>query len=44
MSYAHDVLALRYGRIEDGVMRFSGSPEEPPGPVSGACEQDLISR
>jgi hypothetical protein len=24
MSYAHDVLKLRYGRINDGAMRFSG--------------------
>jgi cation diffusion facilitator CzcD-associated flavoprotein CzcO len=24
MSYAHDVLKLRYGRIDDGAMRFSG--------------------
>jgi hypothetical protein len=23
MSYAHDVLALRYGKINDGAMRFS---------------------
>ena len=24
MSYAHDVLTLRYGKINDGAMRFSG--------------------
>jgi monooxygenase len=24
MSYAHDVLTLRYGKIDDGAMRFSG--------------------
>ena len=23
MSYAHDLLTLRYGRINDGVLRFS---------------------
>lgn len=26
MSYAHDVLSLRYGRIDDGTMRFSRRP------------------
>jgi len=26
MSYAHDVVTLRYGRISDGVMRFSRLP------------------
>jgi hypothetical protein len=25
MSYAHDVLKLRYGRINDGAMRFSSN-------------------
>jgi monooxygenase len=44
MSYAHDLVALRYGRVEDGVMRFSSPPEGPPEAVSGVCEQDLISR
>jgi hypothetical protein len=23
MSYAHDLLRLRYGRIDDGALRFS---------------------
>jgi hypothetical protein len=23
MSYAHDLVKLRHGRIDDGVMRFS---------------------
>jgi cation diffusion facilitator CzcD-associated flavoprotein CzcO len=27
MSYAHDVVKLRYGRIDDGAMRFSRRPE-----------------
>jgi monooxygenase len=45
MSYAHDVLALRYGRIDDGVMRFAKSgPDGRQNAVSGACEQDLITR
>jgi len=26
MSYAHDVLNLRYGRVDDGAMRFSRRP------------------
>jgi cation diffusion facilitator CzcD-associated flavoprotein CzcO len=26
MSYAHDVVALRHGRIDDGVMRFAPHP------------------
>ncbi len=26
MSYAHDVLKLRYGRVDDGTMRFSRRP------------------
>ena len=26
MSYAHDVVKLRYGRIDDGAMRFSRRP------------------
>jgi monooxygenase len=26
MSYAHDVLKLRYGRVDDGVLRFSRRP------------------
>jgi monooxygenase len=44
MSYAHDVLALRYGRIDDGVLRFSGpGPQGPKVPSSGRCEQDLIA-
>jgi monooxygenase len=28
MSYAHDVLTLRYGRINDGAMRFSRLPRD----------------
>jgi hypothetical protein len=31
MSYAHDVLKLRYGKINDGALRFSGPV--PAGPV-----------
>jgi cation diffusion facilitator CzcD-associated flavoprotein CzcO len=27
MSYAHDVLTLRHGRIDDGAMRFARRPE-----------------
>ncbi|GIH18562.1 flavin-containing monooxygenase [Rugosimonospora africana] len=30
MSYAHDVLNLRYGRIDDGVLRFSRRPAVAP--------------
>jgi hypothetical protein len=30
MNYAHDVLKLRYGRIEDGVLRFSRQPAPVP--------------
>jgi len=30
MSYAHDVLKLRYGRIHDGALRFSRRPEAVP--------------
>lgn len=26
MSYARDVIALRYGKIDDGAMRFSRLP------------------
>jgi hypothetical protein len=26
MSYAHDVITLRYGKINDGAMRFSRLP------------------
>jgi hypothetical protein len=32
MSYAHDVITLRYGKINDGAMRFSrrrGAPAPP---------------
>ena len=44
MSYAHDVLALRYGRIEDGVIRFSSpGPDESQISAPRPCEQDLIS-
>ncbi len=32
MSYAHDLLRLRYGRINDGAMRFSARPAAGPGP------------
>ncbi len=48
MSYAHDLVALRYGRIADGVMTFSGPRPDgsagPKTPLSGVCEQDLISQ
>jgi hypothetical protein len=27
MSYAHDVVRLRHGRIEDGAMRFARRDE-----------------
>ncbi|MGC9665312.1 flavin-containing monooxygenase [Planosporangium sp. 12N6] len=30
MSYAHDVLALRYGRIDDGVLRFQRRTDRAP--------------
>jgi monooxygenase len=30
MSYAHDVVKLRYGRIDDGAMRFSRRPAAVP--------------
>jgi hypothetical protein len=26
MSYAHDVVKLRHGRIDDGALRFSRRP------------------
>ena len=32
MSYAHDVLTLRYGKINDGAMRFSRSRVPEPAP------------
>nr|WP_300975555.1 NAD(P)/FAD-dependent oxidoreductase [Sphingomonas sp. LHG3406-1] len=37
-NYALDLAALRYGKVEDGVMRFSGSPQRtPPAPsLTGA--------
>jgi cation diffusion facilitator CzcD-associated flavoprotein CzcO len=44
MSYAHDLVALRYGRIADGVMRFSSPQEGPREPLSRVCEQDLIAQ
>jgi cation diffusion facilitator CzcD-associated flavoprotein CzcO len=36
MSYAHDLLKLRYGRIDDGTMRFSRRPVTP-----GAVRQSV---
>ncbi|PXY22694.1 flavin-containing monooxygenase [Prauserella muralis] len=30
MSYAHDLLALRYGRIDDGNLRFARTPDVVP--------------
>ncbi|MBV9383134.1 MAG: NAD(P)/FAD-dependent oxidoreductase [Streptosporangiaceae bacterium] len=38
MSYAHDLLKLRYGRIGDGAMRFSTRPAAPQGATLPACE------
>jgi hypothetical protein len=35
MSYAHDVITLRYGKINDGVIRFSRIPQAQP-PAKGA--------
>jgi monooxygenase len=29
MSYAHDLFTLRYGRIDDGILRFSRRPATP---------------
>jgi hypothetical protein len=34
MSYAHDVLKLRYGRIDDGALRFVGRRVREPHPVA----------
>jgi cation diffusion facilitator CzcD-associated flavoprotein CzcO len=34
MSYAHDIVTLRYGRINDGAMRFSRAPS--PGDAAAA--------
>jgi cation diffusion facilitator CzcD-associated flavoprotein CzcO len=33
MSYAHDVLALRYGRIDEGVLRCQCRPDRGSGPL-----------
>jgi cation diffusion facilitator CzcD-associated flavoprotein CzcO len=33
MSYAHDIVTLRYGKINDGAMRFSRAPA-PPAPAA----------
>jgi monooxygenase len=39
MSYAHDVLKLRYGAIDDGAMRFSRRPVTPPRSSDGLDRQ-----
>ena len=44
MSYAHDLLALRYGRVDDGVMRFSSPSQGPQEPHFALCDQDLIAQ
>jgi monooxygenase len=44
MSYAHDLVALRYGRIADGVMRFSSPAQESQETISSRCDQDLIAQ
>jgi monooxygenase len=36
MSYAHDVVTLRFGKIDDGSMRFSRLPRGSREPVAGA--------
>ena len=38
MNYAADVLALRFGRVDDGVMRFGA-----PGPAAPAVDRELAA-
>jgi cation diffusion facilitator CzcD-associated flavoprotein CzcO len=40
MSYAHDVVALRYGKINDGAMRFSRLPRAQAPPEAAGVSSD----
>jgi hypothetical protein len=40
MSYAHDVVTLRHGKIDDGSMRFSRVEQEPSPFGSNVSEVD----
>jgi monooxygenase len=44
MSYAHDVVTLRHGKIDDGSMRFSRAGQEPSPFGSNLSEVDKVRR
>jgi len=44
MSYAHDVVILRHGKIDDGSMRFSRAGQEPSPFGSNLSEIDKLRR